>query len=186
MISIGRSDIVQTRSYVPRGLIPKLSRKPIIPKPSSCQSHSLFRGATDRQAWLCMQILLSNVLVVCQHDYSKGLSCSAAITLKTSESHENREKESVPYMRPLQRLPSSASFLQIRVLRCLSDAQRLGSKRASQLSRAFCRGDISGGKTYSAANISSLADRSQYYSIIAFPAWKIFNLHPKHNDMVFA
>ena len=130
-----------------------------------------------------MQILLLNVLVACQRDPSKGVSCSAAITLKTSES---QEEENVPYMRPLQRLLSSASLQQISVLRYRSDAQRLECMRASRLSRAFCREDISGGKTYSAANISSLADRSHYYPMIPFPAWKTFNLHPKHSDMVFA
>ena len=60
---------------------------------------------TDRQAWQCIQILPLNVLVMCQPGFSKDVSCSAAITLKTSESHESLEEENVPYMRPLQRCP---------------------------------------------------------------------------------
>lgn len=40
-----------------------------------------------------------------------------------------------------------------------SEAQRLKSKRAPQQSRELCRVGVSGGKTYSAANISSLAEK---------------------------
>ena len=59
------------------------------------------------------------------------MNCPLAIKFKTNESHAGLKEEDVPYIRPLQRLLSSASLLQIRMLRNLSDAQRLGSMRAS-------------------------------------------------------